>query len=232
MHILVTAGNTQTPVDRVRCITNIFSGRTGAQIAAQAFDRGHTVVFVTSHPEALNDIPSHRPRNAPEWRVRPYRTFDDLDTAMADELAQHRYDAVVHAAAVSDYRSAGIFALAPGTTFDDATLAWDWSDERPRLQDVASGKVKSTHGELWLRLVPTPKLVDKIRDCVELHRDLGEVQTGGWALGSGTCNCGGTGARPLGRRPDGRQHTGRYARVGHPRRRQLPKGSAQNSRTD
>ena len=34
MKILVTAGNTQVPIDRVRCITNIFSGRTGTRINA------------------------------------------------------------------------------------------------------------------------------------------------------------------------------------------------------
>ena len=39
MHILITAGNTQMPMDRVRCITNIFSGRTGASIALQAYQR-------------------------------------------------------------------------------------------------------------------------------------------------------------------------------------------------
>jgi hypothetical protein len=49
--ILVTAGNTQTDIDRVRCITNVFSGRTGAQIAAEAFERGHAVSLLTSHPE-------------------------------------------------------------------------------------------------------------------------------------------------------------------------------------
>jgi phosphopantothenoylcysteine synthetase/decarboxylase len=31
------------------------------------------------------------------------------------------------------------------------------------LIDVAAGKVKSNHEELWLRLVRTPKLVDNIR---------------------------------------------------------------------
>ena len=29
--------------------------------------------------------------------------------------------------------------------------------------DAAAGKVKSHHPELWLKLVPTPKLVDKVR---------------------------------------------------------------------
>ena len=58
MKILVTAGNTQTVIDRVRCITNVFSGRTGAQIAAEAFERGHAVTLVTSHPEVLTTVPA------------------------------------------------------------------------------------------------------------------------------------------------------------------------------
>jgi phosphopantothenate---cysteine ligase (CTP) len=163
MNILVTAGNTQTPLDRVRCITNIFSGRTGAQIATRAFDRGHSVVLLTSHPEVLDSIPTSRERTTPEWRVRTYRTFDDLDAAMSEEISGNRVEVVIHAAAVSDYRAAGVFSLAPGTTFDSTELTWDVVGERPRLLDAATGKVKSSHPELWLRLVPTPKLVDKIR---------------------------------------------------------------------
>jgi phosphopantothenate-cysteine ligase/phosphopantothenoylcysteine decarboxylase/phosphopantothenate--cysteine ligase len=146
MKFLVTAGNTQTPVDRVRCITNIFSGRTGARIAASAFDRGHAVAFLTSHPEVLADCPSARPRIEPEFRVRPYRTFDDLEAAMGDEIRRGGFDVVIHAAAVSDYRVAGIFTQHNGG-----------------FEDVSAGKVKGSHPELWLRLVPMPKLVDKIR---------------------------------------------------------------------
>jgi phosphopantothenate-cysteine ligase/phosphopantothenoylcysteine decarboxylase/phosphopantothenate--cysteine ligase len=146
MNILVTAGNTQTPVDRVRCITNIFSGRTGAQIAARASDRGHTVVFLSSHPEVLASLPATRPRAVPAWRVRPYRTFDDLDAAMGEEITGGKFDAVIHAAAVSDYRVAGVFTHHEG-----------------EFRDAAAGKVKGSHPELWLKLTPTPKLVDKIR---------------------------------------------------------------------
>ncbi|MFO0823474.1 MAG: phosphopantothenoylcysteine decarboxylase [Gemmataceae bacterium] len=148
MNILVTAGNTQTPVDDVRCITNIFTGRTGGMIAARAFERGHSVMHLTSHPAVVDAIPATRHRSPPEWRVRPYRTFDDLDTAMAQEIGSGRYDAVIHAAAVSDYRVAGAF------TFHDG-----------QFEDVSAGKVKSSHPELWLKLTPTPKLVDKIRSA-------------------------------------------------------------------
>jgi phosphopantothenoylcysteine synthetase/decarboxylase len=146
MKILVTAGNTQTPIDRVRSITNIFSGRTGARIAARAFDRGHAVTLLTSHPEVLGSIPSTRPRALPHWRIRPYRTFDDLDTEMGEEVRTGGFDAVIHAAAVSDYRVAGIYTNNEG-----------------RFADVSAGKVKGSYPELWLKLVPTPKLVDRIR---------------------------------------------------------------------
>ena len=138
MNVLVTAGNTQTPIDRVRCITNVFSGRTGARVAAEAAARGHRVTLLTSHPEVIGE-------NA-GVRVRPYRTFDDLDALMAEEIASGLYDAVVHAAAVSDYHVAGVFAGREG-----------------RLEDATAGKVKSSHPELWLRLLPAPKLIDKVR---------------------------------------------------------------------
>jgi phosphopantothenoylcysteine synthetase/decarboxylase len=163
MKILVTAGNTQTPIDRVRCITNIFSGRTGAQIAATAFESGHGVTLLTSHPEVLESIPTTRERMVPDWYVRTYKTFDDLDNAMGEEIRGGGFEAVIHAAAVSDYRPVGVFALAPETTFDPNDLAWDSTTQRPHVMDVAIGKVKSSHSELWLRLIPTPKLVDKIR---------------------------------------------------------------------
>lgn len=146
MNILVTAGNTQTPVDRVRCITNIFTGRTGAQIAAHAFERGHTIALLTSQPEVLDRIPSVRQRIEPAWRVRPYRTYDDLDTVLGEELTTNPVDVVIHAAAVSDYRVAGIYTRMNG-----------------EFADVTAGKVKSNYPELWFRLLPTPKLVDKIR---------------------------------------------------------------------
>jgi phosphopantothenate-cysteine ligase/phosphopantothenoylcysteine decarboxylase/phosphopantothenate--cysteine ligase len=95
--------------------------------------------------------------------VRTYRTFDDLDSALEEEIGGHSFDVVIHAAAVSDYRAAGIFSLAPGTSFDPTQFIWVVPDNRPHLVDAAAGKVKSSHAELWLRLVPTPKLVDKIR---------------------------------------------------------------------
>jgi phosphopantothenate-cysteine ligase/phosphopantothenoylcysteine decarboxylase/phosphopantothenate--cysteine ligase len=146
MKVLVTTGNTQTPIDRVRCITNIFSGRTGTQIALEAHRRGHAVTLVTSHPEVAREMAPELVRDE-RWTVRRYRTFDDLETEMATLLTKDRFDALIHAAAVSDYELAGLFVT---------------QDGRMTPLDTA-GKVKSSHPELWLQMKPTPKLADRVR---------------------------------------------------------------------
>lgn len=153
MNVLVTAGNTHTPIDRVRVITNVFTGRTGATIAAAAFDRGHSVTLLTSHPAVLDHLPAIRPRGEPEFAVRPYRTFEELHALMAALIPSGGFDAIVHSAAVGDYHCGGVFAaVAP---FDGRSL--------PELNDVSAGKVKSSYPEVWVRLTPAPKLVDKVR---------------------------------------------------------------------
>jgi phosphopantothenate---cysteine ligase (CTP) len=142
MRIFVTAGNTQAPIDRVRCITNIFTGRTGAAIALEAYRRGHHVTLATSHPETIDAIDPDPSR----WRCRAYRTIDELETLMAEHIRSQSVDAVVQCAAISDYLVGGVYAR----------NGEQWIDR-------AADKVTSDDAELWLRLVRAPKLVDKIR---------------------------------------------------------------------
>ncbi|HEY7326818.1 MAG TPA: phosphopantothenoylcysteine decarboxylase [Gemmataceae bacterium] len=159
MDILITAGNTQVPIDRVRCITNVFTGRTGATIARCAWERGHTVTLLTSHPEVVEEIPQSN-----RWAVLPYRTFEDLQSLMRELVMGGELDAVIHCAAVSDYLAGGIFAPAEGTHFQLQTGRWESAGSAaPTLVDRAAGKVKSDEPELWLRLVRAPKLIDCLR---------------------------------------------------------------------
>lgn len=142
MRILVTAGNTQTPIDRVRCITNVFTGKTGTHLALAAYDSGHEVTLVTSHPEIVHEL-YPTPHLRERWAVHPYRTYDDLADKLETLMTSEVFDAVIHCAAVSDYRVEGVY---------DA-----------KRQAVQGGKIKSGHDELWLKLTPTPKLVDRFR---------------------------------------------------------------------
>ncbi len=161
MYVLVTAGNTLVPVDRVRCLTNVFTGRTGAAIAAAAHARGHRVTLLTSHPDALAG--SQPGRGDGRWAVVVYRTFDELRRAMADGLRTGPPDALVHCAAVSDYLAAGVYAPDPQTRFRAEDGRWEGGPPGPALVDRAAAKVKSDEPELWLRLVRAPKLIDLVR---------------------------------------------------------------------
>jgi phosphopantothenoylcysteine synthetase/decarboxylase len=162
MNILVTAGNTQVPIDKVRCLTNIFSGRTGAGIALEAHRRGHNVTLLTSHPEVIPElgVGAHL---AARWHLFPYRTFDELHALMREKIAGQGLDVVIHCAAVSDYLAAGIYAPAQGTRFFEKSGRWQADAGTAALVDRRAGKVKSDDQELWLRLVRAPKLVDAIR---------------------------------------------------------------------
>ena len=139
MHVLVTAGNTQAPIDRVRCITNIFTGRTGSAIATFARLAHHTVTVMNSitGPVAVKPFTG--------LTALGYRTFDELRALMADRIPGGSFDAIIHCAAVSDYLPAGVFAADRVTPIENA------------------GKLKSDAPEVWLRLVRAPKLVDMIR---------------------------------------------------------------------
>src|SRR5262245_17800334 len=160
MNVLVTAGNTQMPIDKVRCITNVFTGRTGAQIALEGHRRGHSITLLTSSPGVIRDLAPGFDLVGDNWLVHPYRTFDDLRRLMMEAVSGGGYDVLIHAAAVSDYQLAGVYTATAGTTFDAAAACWTGD---ARLADAAAGKVKSHHPELWLRLTPTPKLADSVR---------------------------------------------------------------------
>jgi phosphopantothenoylcysteine synthetase/decarboxylase len=163
MRLLITAGNTLVLIDRVRCLTNVFTGRTGAAIALEGHRRGHTLTLLTSHPEAAAELQGEADLGQ-RWQMYRYSTFEDLQTLMERHLRSGGFDGVIHCAAVSDYLSAGVYAPAPHAHFRPEDGSWFSDDARPpALSDRRAGKVKSDEPELWLRLVRAPKLVDRIR---------------------------------------------------------------------
>ena len=95
--IVVSAGGTQEPIDPVRVITNRSSGRMGFAIAQAARDRGARVTLVTA-PSTLPD-----PAGV---EVRRVTTVAEMREAVLAACAGA--DALVMAAAVSDYRPAEV----------------------------------------------------------------------------------------------------------------------------
>lgn len=97
MRALITAGGTSEPIDDVRVITNLSSGRFGAHIANALVARGVEVTLLASqglmgHPEWVDD------------RVErvPFGSFADLAARLEEHTASPP-DLLFMAAAVSDY---------------------------------------------------------------------------------------------------------------------------------
>jgi phosphopantothenate---cysteine ligase (CTP) len=164
VNVLVTAGNTQTPIDRVRCVTNVFSGRTGARIATCAWARGHTVTLATSNLDVLPQVPEMPDGAEKRLFVYHYTTFDDFTGLIQQQLRTVKYDAIIHSAAVSDYLVAGTYLPADRTFFNARTKQWE-SREGPAamVERDPAGKMPSREPEMWVRMVRAPKLVDRFK---------------------------------------------------------------------
>jgi phosphopantothenoylcysteine decarboxylase/phosphopantothenate--cysteine ligase len=94
-HIVVSAGGTREPIDPVRVITNRSSGKMGYALAEAARDRGARVTLVSS--EASLPLPYG-------VELVPFESVSQLRAAVLEACASA--DALIMAAAVSDYRPA------------------------------------------------------------------------------------------------------------------------------
>lgn len=91
--IVISAGGTQEPIDPVRVVSNLSSGRMGYALAEAARDRGAAVTLVAG-PTSLPDPPA----------VTVVRVQTALQMRDAVQEAVKAADALVMAAAVADYR--------------------------------------------------------------------------------------------------------------------------------
>lgn len=95
--IVVTAGATREPLDPVRYLTNHSTGKMGYAVARACMLRGADVTLLTA-PTALRPVPF--------VKTVPFTTAADLFAAVKENI--EGADALVMAAAVSDYRPAAV----------------------------------------------------------------------------------------------------------------------------
>jgi phosphopantothenoylcysteine decarboxylase/phosphopantothenate--cysteine ligase len=93
MRVLVTSGATREPIDSVRFISNLSSGRTGAAICEALVARGHEVTQAVGAESA----------RAASARCEEFGDHASLDALLRRLLDGGSFHAVVHAAAVSDF---------------------------------------------------------------------------------------------------------------------------------
>jgi phosphopantothenoylcysteine decarboxylase/phosphopantothenate--cysteine ligase len=131
MNILVTAGPTWIKIDEVRILTSIFTGKTGLYLAKEFAKKGHSVTLLIN-PHCLEQ----RIRG---MRVIPFSYFEDFKEKIIKELKDKSYGAIIHGAAISDYK----------------------------LKKVFSAKIPSGKKNLALKLIPTEKIIKTIRSLAK-----------------------------------------------------------------
>ncbi len=154
MRILITSGGTKVPIDPVRDITNMSSGRFGSNIATAFLERDHDVHYMVSKygrspfsttfdfyqndnwereignfARLHNFCQKHR-KHYHEYR---YKDFEEYAAALEQNIKYLQPDIVLLAAAVSDY-------LVP------------YTDNKMRSSD-----------DMTLRMTPAPKLIAKVK---------------------------------------------------------------------
>ena len=95
-NILITAGPVFVRLDDVRVISNISTGETGCLIAEHFSKKSKVTLLLgpgQSFPEKHNSL-----------TVKKFVYFEELRKLFHSELLKHKYRAVIHTAAVSDYQ--------------------------------------------------------------------------------------------------------------------------------
>ena len=95
MKVLITGGGSEEPIDNVRSVCNFSTGRTASFLADFFADSGFEVT-------ALMAEKAVKPSRS-ITRVLTYKTFAQLKSALEEECRTGHYNAIIHAAAVSDY---------------------------------------------------------------------------------------------------------------------------------
>ncbi|MFZ6814368.1 bifunctional phosphopantothenoylcysteine decarboxylase/phosphopantothenate--cysteine ligase CoaBC [Undibacterium sp. Rencai35W] len=127
--VLITAGPTFEPIDPVRGITNLSSGKMGYAIAQAAWEAGADVTLI-SGPTAL-DAP---------YGVRKVQTqtAQQMHDAVMVELAAHHQHVFIAVAAVADWRVANASSQKIKKTSDSDTPQLQFAQNPDILASVAA----------------------------------------------------------------------------------------------
>lgn len=155
--ILVTSGGTSEPIDSVRKITNVSTGRLGSLVGECFLEAGAFVDYITTKT-AL------RPENE-NCQIYTIESTRELLHTMEDLLNKHQYDGVIHAMAVSDYYVDFVSNLQ--TISGACEKGIDIVAEENRVELLIGdeeNKISSSLDNLVLVLRPTPKVIHSIKN--------------------------------------------------------------------
>ncbi len=125
--ILITAGPVFVRLDDIRVISNISTGSTGCEIA-ERFSKKARVTLLLGPGRAF-------PKKHKALTVKRFVYFEELRKLLRSELVTHKYKAVIHTAAVSDYQPV----------------------------KVRKGKIPSGRKKMTVAFKPLPKIIKDVK---------------------------------------------------------------------
>lgn len=134
--VLISSGATKESIDAVRFISNLSTGKTGAKIADYFIRKGHAVTFLHSAGSVMPEL---------KCNLISYIDYSDYNEKIFHLLDEQKFDAIIHAAALSDYSIANI------TTKDE------------NFAIAGRGKINSIMDTIVLELKRNQKIINKIK---------------------------------------------------------------------
>jgi phosphopantothenoylcysteine decarboxylase/phosphopantothenate--cysteine ligase len=149
VHCVVTAGPTFEPLDKVRRLTNFSTGSLGAELANWLVAHGHSVTLL------IGEQATYRGELHAQ-NVEFFGTTADLEDRLR-RRADQVVDALFHAAAVSDFKVGRLWLRG----------------DKGELTEIKSGKLTTRQGALLAELLPTSKIIARLRDWFPSARLVG-----------------------------------------------------------
>ena len=149
MNCVVTAGPTYEPLDQVRRLTNLSTGRLGTELAN----------FLTAHSHRVTLLIGQQASWQGERLAAQVETFTTANSLreLLRALSGETVDAIFHTAAVSDFMFGKVWLRSA----------------QGELTEIKQGKISTRQGTLIVELVPTPKIIGELRQWFPKTRLIG-----------------------------------------------------------
>ena len=161
MNVIITAGGTSENIDSVRKITNSSSGKLGSIIANKLMESEKVnKVFYVCHLGAI------LPNQNKKLQIIYITNVESLQKTLKSLIKTRKIGAIVHSMAVSDYKVEYV------STSDILAKSLTSKDENQIKNILAKtnlgidnkDKISSHLDNLFVKLVPTPKVISKIKE--------------------------------------------------------------------
>ena len=170
--VIITGGPTNEPIDEVMKITNMSTGSLSKALAGYFLDAGFEVSLIINNSVDTESLTAKE--NAENLEVIYVETTQEMLRALQVQSMAGKTDAVIHAAAVGDYKADYTFLL------DDlAKYLWplfekgEIKTEEELLTAMLradeykidnSSKISSYQKNLTVKLGLTPKIISRLRE--------------------------------------------------------------------